>query len=207
MTLPHIRCHEYEEYGHIVMDCPHKIPPSGTPAQHHKVHRNCHIRSSSRHHWEDQDRRDRSRSQSRYSKHYSSSCCDLYQGHSRSQQGDWHKCYRGSSKQSHSAHWGHSHRTCCDMPHWPHCRSSKHHSSSDYHSQNCSTSHSCPSYRLSKYNQYHRASHSSSLYSNQGTQKSHLSRNRKVHLEEPPSDFYSFDDNSTDSGEESESLD
>ena len=37
---PDIRCHECEECGHIVIDCPHKIPPGGTPAQHHKVHRN-----------------------------------------------------------------------------------------------------------------------------------------------------------------------
>ena len=24
------------EYGHIVIDGPHKIPPSGTPATHHQ---------------------------------------------------------------------------------------------------------------------------------------------------------------------------
>ena len=40
----------------------------------------------------------------------------------------------------------------------------------------------------------------------QGTQKSHLSRTRKVHIEEPPSDYYSSGDNSTNSGEESESV-
>ena len=50
---PCIRCHECEECRHIVMDCPNKILPSDTPAQHHRVHRNHNIRSSSRHHQED----------------------------------------------------------------------------------------------------------------------------------------------------------
>ena len=33
---PHIKCHECDGYGHIIMDCPHRIPPSGTPAPHHR---------------------------------------------------------------------------------------------------------------------------------------------------------------------------
>ena len=41
---------------------------------------------------------------------------------------------------------------------------------------------------------------------NQGTQKLHLNRNRKVHIEEPPSDFHSSENNSTDLGEELGSL-
>ena len=49
---PHIRCHECDEYGHIVMDIPHRIPPSGTQAPHHKAHKNSYTRSSYRHHWE-----------------------------------------------------------------------------------------------------------------------------------------------------------
>ena len=65
------------------MDCPHKIPPLGTPAQHHKVQRNCHTRSSSRHHQDDQERGNRYRSQTRCCRHYSSSHHDLYRGHSR----------------------------------------------------------------------------------------------------------------------------
>ena len=75
---------------------------------------------------------DRSRSQSRYSRHCSSSCCDLYRGHSRSQQRNGYSCYRGSSRQSHSAHQGHRCRTHHDTPHWPHHRSSTHCSSSGY---------------------------------------------------------------------------
>ena len=188
-TAHHIRCHEYKEYGHIVMDCPYKIPPSGTPAQHHKMHKNCHTRSSSRHHWEDWGSRDRSRSQSRYNRHWSTSHYDLYTGHSRLQQRDRHSHYRSSSRWSHSANWGHSCRTCHDTPHWPHCRSSTHCSLSGYYSQDCSRLHSCPSYRLMKYNPHLRKSCSSRSYSNQGTQRSHSNRNRKVHIEEPPIGF------------------
>ena len=38
---PNVRYFECNEYGHIVVDCPHRIPPSGTPA--------CHNRSQSQH--------------------------------------------------------------------------------------------------------------------------------------------------------------
>ena len=89
---------------------------------------------------------------------------------------------------------------------WPHCISPTHDSSSGYCSQDQSRSGSPPSYRSSRYNPHHRDSCSSRYYSNQGAQRSHHSKNRKVHIEEPPLDFYSLDDNSTNSGEESESL-
>ena len=59
------------------MDCSNKILPSGTPTQHHRMHKNQHTRSSSVHCQEDQNRRDRSRTQSSYSRHHSSSHCDL----------------------------------------------------------------------------------------------------------------------------------
>ena len=36
---PNVRCFECDEYGYLVVDCPHRIPPSGTPA--------CHCRSPS----------------------------------------------------------------------------------------------------------------------------------------------------------------
>ena len=78
---PHIRCCECDYYADIIMDCPHKIPPSGPLAPHHKAHRNQHTRLSSRHCQEDQERRDMCRSQSRYC---SSSHHDLHRGHSRS---------------------------------------------------------------------------------------------------------------------------
>ena len=52
-----IRCFECNEDGHIVMDCPHKIPPSGTPAKDYqsKLHKGHHVRSSLRHHYEDRE--------------------------------------------------------------------------------------------------------------------------------------------------------
>ena len=80
---PHISCHECDEFRN--MDCPYRIPPSGTLAPHHKAHRNCHNRSTSRNHWEDWERRDQSRSQPRYSKHCSSSHCALHRVGSQSQ--------------------------------------------------------------------------------------------------------------------------
>ena len=52
----HIWYYECNAYGHIVMDCPYRIPPSGTPATHHKSHKGHHTRSSSRHHHEDRDK-------------------------------------------------------------------------------------------------------------------------------------------------------
>ena len=53
---PHIRYYKYTEYGHIILDCPHRIPPSRTPVTHQKAHKGHHARSTSRHHHEDQDR-------------------------------------------------------------------------------------------------------------------------------------------------------
>ena len=31
---PHIWCYDCDNYGHVTMDCPDKVPPSGTPAHH-----------------------------------------------------------------------------------------------------------------------------------------------------------------------------
>ena len=138
---PHTRCHECDEYNHIIIDCPHRIPPSGTLVPHHKAYRNYHTRLSSRHHWEDPERSDQSRLQSR---HCSSCHHDLHRGCSRSLQLDRHSHHSSRSRWSHSAHQGHGHRSCHDTPHWSHCKSSTHHSSSGYHSQDQSRSHSWP---------------------------------------------------------------
>ena len=32
---PNVQCFECDGYSHIVVDCPHRIPPSGTPAHQH----------------------------------------------------------------------------------------------------------------------------------------------------------------------------
>ena len=63
---PNICCFECHEYSHIVMDCHDWIPPSGTPAHHHKKKSNTRhcTRSPSRHHHQDRYRHSRSRSQS-----------------------------------------------------------------------------------------------------------------------------------------------
>ena len=87
---PNIRCFECDDYGHIVMDCSHKIPPLQTPAKHHqsKLHKGHHARSSSRHFYEDRDRKSHSRSQPCFHRHCSSSHQDSYGGHPRSQHRD-----------------------------------------------------------------------------------------------------------------------
>ena len=55
---PIIKCFKCDEYGYIVMDYPHRIPPSGTPVKHHqpRPHRCKTNRSCSRHHHEDRNR-------------------------------------------------------------------------------------------------------------------------------------------------------
>ena len=47
---PHIRCFDYDNYGHIIVDCPDKIPPSGTPARHKDSTTCRHDRSTSWNH-------------------------------------------------------------------------------------------------------------------------------------------------------------
>ena len=77
-----MRCFECDDYGHIVMDFPHKIPPLGTPAIHHqcKSHKGHLTRPSLRHHYEDRDRQSCSRSQPHFHRHHSSSHQDSYRG-------------------------------------------------------------------------------------------------------------------------------
>ena len=47
-----VHCFECDEYGHIAVDCPDRIPPSGTPAHNKRQYSNTrhHPRSTSRHH-------------------------------------------------------------------------------------------------------------------------------------------------------------
>ena len=115
----------------------------------------------------------------RYSRHHSSSCCDLYRGHSRSQQKDRHSNHRCSSRQSHSAHQGHSHRSWHDTPHWSQHKSSTHCSSSGSYSQEHSRSHSWPTHWLSKYSTHWKGSSSLRSYSNQGNWRLHHRRSKK----------------------------
>ena len=86
---PNVQCFRCDEYGHIVMDCPHRIPPSGTPAHCHRPQScsNHHTRSNSCHHHEDRYRSSRSRSQSHPCRYHSKSHHNSYRGHSRSTTG------------------------------------------------------------------------------------------------------------------------
>ena len=71
--------------------------------------------------------------------------------------------------------------------------------------KDCSRSHSCPPYQLLKYNTP-KMIMQFGIILQLGNQKSHTKWNMKVQIEEPPLDYYSSDDNSNDSGEESQSL-
>ena len=74
-NYPNIRCFECDEYSHIVMDCPPRVPPSGTLAKQHqpKSHKCHHARSSSRHCHKDRDRISCFRTQSCFHRNCSSS--------------------------------------------------------------------------------------------------------------------------------------
>ena len=62
---PHIWCYDHDNYGHVAMDCPDKIVPSGTPAhcrtdtndRHERSSSRCHSHTRCSHH----DYKDRSR--------------------------------------------------------------------------------------------------------------------------------------------------
>ena len=67
-------CFECDEYGHVVVDCWHWIPPSGTPAHHHRLksHTRYCTRLTSHHCHQDRYRNSRSWLQShphRYCSH------------------------------------------------------------------------------------------------------------------------------------------
>ena len=132
----------------------HRLPSQNSPFRNTGTTSQGHTETaapvSSRHQWEDWQRRDRSWLQSRYNRHCSYSHHDLHRGHSRSWQWDGHSGYRSNSWWSHSAHWWHSCRPCYDTPHQPHCKSSSHCSSSGYCSHNNNRWHSHPSYRSFK---------------------------------------------------------
>ena len=106
----HINCYECDEYGYIIMDCPHRIPPSKTPVTHHMAHKGHQARLSLRHHHKDQDRQSQSRSQFHYWRHCSLSYHNWHRGYSTSQHQDRCNHHRSSSWWSHSSHRGHNHR-------------------------------------------------------------------------------------------------
>ena len=113
---PNIRCFDCDEYSHIVIDWPHKIPPLVMPAKHcqPRLHKSHHARSCSRHQYEDRDRKSCSGSQPGYHRYCSSSCHNSYRGCYRSQHGDNHHHHRSSSRCSTSTYKSYCHHPCHD---------------------------------------------------------------------------------------------
>ena len=116
---PHIWCYDCDNYGHVAMDCPDKIPPSGTPAcrgtdtndRSRRSSSRCHSHVRHSHH----DHRDRSRlscSQSQPCNHsYRSSS---HQDPCRSRSRSFHRSSRCnfSHDRSSSSYCHH-----CNIPH------------------------------------------------------------------------------------------
>ena len=188
-SLPKCMLFWMDEYGHIVVDCPHQIPPSSTPAHHHRQdsnNRHC-TRSNPRHHHWDRYRHSRSRLQSWPCRHRRHSHHDSQRGHSRSHHRD-SRCYHRSTLQHHFSQ---------DTPHQ---RPSSHRNSST-HSKDCSRSQSCSTYKPSKKILYKSSSSPSST-----TVKSQDRRHPRVMIDDPQTDIYSTDDNSSDSEEDGDHL-
>ena len=95
---PNVLCFNCKEYGHIVVDCPHQIPPSGTPAHHHRPDSNTShcTRCTSGHCHQDRYRHSRLRLQSYPHRYQSHSCHDPHRGHSRSHHRD-SRCHHRST--------------------------------------------------------------------------------------------------------------
>ena len=100
-----------------------------------------------------------------------------------------------------SAHRGNRHRPHHDTLHQSHHWSSEHWWSLGYWSLDCSRSHSQPSYRSSR----HKSCRSDS-YSSRMRRRPHPKKNMKVKIEDPHTDYYSSNDHSSGSGEESDPL-
>ena len=192
---PNVRCFKCDEYGHIVVDYPHWIPPSGTPACHHRLksHTRHQNRLTSHHHHQDRYRHSRSRSQSCSCSYHSPSHHDSYRCHSRSHHRDNRHHHRSTSQCPHSS-------TYCSHCDTPHHRSSSHRSSSAY-SWDHSRSHCHSAYRPSKTTMHKSLSHPSRSSGNL-----HDRRNPRVTIDDPEMDFHSSEDNSSDSDHDQDHL-
>ena len=192
---PNVHCFDCDEYGYIVVDCLYWIPPSGTPAHHHRLNshtRHC-TRSTSHHCHQDRYRHNRSRLKSCSCRYDSHSHHAPYRGYSRSHHGD-SRCHHTSTPQ---CPYTSTYCSCCDIPH---CRLSSHRSSSTYsQDQNRWQSHSAskPSKKpLPK----------SSMHPSRTQDKSHDKRHPRVKIDDPQTDFYSSDDNLKNSEDDPDHL-
>ena len=186
---PNIHCFECNEYGHIVADCPHQIPPSGTPACHHRCDskNRHHTRSTFRNHNWDRYRHSRSRLQSQPHRHRSHSHHDSHKGHSRSH-------HRDSRHHHRSTLW------CCFCHDTPHQRSFSHRNFAT-HSRDCSRSCSNSAFKPSKKIPYNSSSHSSRT-----PVKSQDDRHPRVMIDDPQTDSYSTDASFSESEEDRDHL-
>ena len=82
----------------------------------------------------------------------------------------------------------------------PHHRSSMHRSSSAYSRDHSRT------YSRSAYKPTKKTSHQSSSHSRRSQAKTHTKRNSRVTIDDPQMDYYSLDDHSSDSEEDSDHL-
>ena len=173
---PHIRCYDCDNYGHVAMDCPDKILPSGMPACCRPGPSKRSRRSSSRYnshtsHSRHEHRRSwhsHSRSRPHNHSYRSSSCHDPHRSRSRSFHRSSH-CHFSHDRSSSS------HHHCRDTPH--HRQSTSRHASRD-------DSRSCHRTRKQQY----KPSQGSSW-------KSKDRKYKQVTIDDPPSDYYSSDDN------------
>ena len=184
----HIWCYNYDNYGHVVMDCLDKISSSGTLACCRSNTNNWHDRSSSRHHSHARRSHHDSKDRSRFS--HSQSCSHNHR-------------YRSSSHHD-------SHRSCSGSFHRPPQHSfSCHRSSSSYH--HChDTPHRRPSSHRNLSRDESRSQHKSWKHhykpaqwfssSSQATPWKHKDKRQKqVTIDDTPSEYYSSDDHDSDS--------
>ena len=126
---PNVCCFECNGYRYIVVDCPHRIPPSGTPACHHRSlyqHRH-HNSSTLHHHPTDRHRSSRFKSQSHHQIYHSQSCYKSFRAHSKSHHRNNRRHCRSHSCQQHTDTYTH-----CSPHNTLHQRSSPCRSSSAY---------------------------------------------------------------------------
>ena len=121
---PRIKCYDFNNYGHVAMDCPNKIPPSGMPARHRPGPSGRNQRSSFRYH-SNSSRSQHEHRRSRYS-------CSRSQPHNHSYRSS--SCHAPCSSPSRSFHRSSHHHFSCNRS------SSLHHRHRDTPHCRCSTS-------------------------------------------------------------------
>ena len=161
---------------------------TGTPAQHrkHSCSMRHHTRSTSCHNQRDKHRFNRSRSHSHSHRYRSHSQSNSQRSHSRS----YHRHpHRSTSHHKHSNTYHHQWDTT-------HRRSSSHISSSA-HSRDCSRSKPCTSHKTTCM-----TSSKPSYSSNKTAWKQKYKKYKQVTIDDPPSNYYSSDEPSSESEED-----